>query len=492
MVKTYNKFETFLQDAHIEKGIIASNNSSTNILNAALYIEKGNNFYLQGSYYCAIEAYKKAVIFNPNASQAYTNMGNAFCEIGNLNTAIEFHNKAISLKPDYAIAYNSLGNVFYKQGKFKDAIDACKRAIYIKPDFAQAYNNIGNIQKYLGKIDISIKAFEKSVSLQPSNSLFQLDYSFALLNKGFIKEGLDKYEWRWRTPKFLNQKRNFLQPKWDGKKSLNDKKILIWSEQGIGDTIKWSSVLPLVSSMAEFCILECQEKLVPLLKRSFPNIHVRAVDISNDLKRTDFDFQLPMGSLYRFFLDDITKKPKPNFYLKADPDRISFWRDRLNSVGKGKYIGVNWKSANMEFSRHQNYASISELSPVFSVPNAIFFNLQYKDFEDDLRKIYKQTGIKIHNFDDLDHYNNIDDVAAFCAALDVVVSTNNAVPYISSGVGTVTKLVNWKQSPWNNILHNPNVSTVNIFERDTDVSWQSVFNLISMDLSKLTKKQEIL
>jgi len=244
--------------------------------------------------------------------------------------------------------------------------------------------------------------------------------------------------------------------------------------------------------MAEFCILECQEKLVPLLKRSFPNIHVRAVDISNDLKRTDFDFQLPMGSLYRFFLDDITKKPKPNFYLKADPDRISFWRDRLNSVGKGKYIGVNWKSANMEFSRHQNYASISELSPVFSVPNAIFFNLQYKDFEDDLRKIYKQTGIKIHNFDDLDHYNNIDDVAAFCTALDVVVSTNNAVPYISSGVGTVTKLVNWKQSPWNNILHNPNVSTVNIFERDTDVSWQSVFNLISMDLSKLTKKQEIL
>ena len=36
--------------------------------------------------------------------------------------------------------------------------------------------------------------------------------------------------------------------------------------------------------------------------------------------------------------------------------------------------------------------------------------------------------ILIHNFNDLDHFNNIDDVAALCSALDFVVSTKTTVP----------------------------------------------------------------
>ena len=55
----------------------------------------------------------------------------------------------------------------------------------------------------------------------------------------------------------------------------------------------------------------------------------------------------------------------------------------------------------------------------------------------------------------MDHFNNIDDVAALCAALDMVVSTKTTVPLISTAVGTSTKLANWRQSSWNNILLNP-------------------------------------
>ena len=57
----------------------------------------------------------------------------------------------------------------------------------------------------------------------------------------------------------------------------------------------------------------------------------------------------------------------------------------------------------------------------------------------------------VHNFDDLNHYDDIDNVAALCAALDMVVSNKTTVPLISTGVGTPTKLASWKQSSWNNI-----------------------------------------
>ena len=104
---------------------------------------------------------------------------------------------------------------------------------------------------------------------------------------------------------------------------------------------------------------------------------------------------------------------------------------------------------------------------------------------DDLAKIREDLGITVHNFDDLDQWNNLDDVAALCTAIDVVVSNKTTVPLISVGVGTVTKLANWRQSTWNNILHNPVGSSVEIFERDTWEPWDNVFKSIAEDISKL-------
>jgi len=102
-----------------------------------------------------------------------------------------------------------------------------------------------------------------------------------------------------------------------------------------------------------------------------------------------------------------------------------------------------------------------------------------------LKKIRHKLGIEIHNFDELDHFNNLDDVAALCSALDMVVSTKTTVPLISAAVGTSTKLANWKQSGWNNILLNPRGPSVDIYERDTCDPWDNVFSPIAEDILKL-------
>ena len=129
---------------------------------------------------------------------------------------------------------------------------------------------------------------------------------------------------------FLDQKRHFLQPLWDGKQSLTGKRILIWSEQGVGDTIMWCSRLSLLLSQAEHCILECQPKLVPLLKRSFPNVEVKAENRDLDTSRDDFDFHLPMGSLYKNFVKELSSNDKADAYLIPDPDRVKYWKKRLS------------------------------------------------------------------------------------------------------------------------------------------------------------------
>ena len=468
----------------------------------------------------SIESYKKALAINPDHASVYYNMGNALKERGKLDEAIEAYNKALVFNPDYADAYNNIGNALQDQSKLEEAISAFKRVLSLKPNCAEAYCNIGNVFAAQGDLEEAIIAYRKSLSINPNSVVahshmaavfadqgkleeaieayskalaINPDYgdahnglSFALLNAGELKRGLDEYEWRWKSTKYISSKRHFSQPLWDGQKSLQNKKILLWCEQGVGDTINWASCLPLVTSQAKHCIVECQEKLVPLLSRSFPNVEVKPENRSLDTERNDFDYHLPMGSLYRSFASEVSRKTKADAFLFPDPVRVNFWRNRLSSMGKGPYVGISWKSANMSAKRLPNYASTSDLSPVLTLPGVTFINLQYVDFEDDLSKIQNELGVTVHHFDDLDHYNDLLEVAALCAALDIIVSTTSAVPFISAGVGTLTKFASWKQSPWSNHLFNPVGPLVDKFEKNTWQSWHNVFHLIAEDILKLS------
>ena len=436
----------------------------------------------------AIKIYNKALLLKPDYAEAYSNLGATLKDQDNLDQAIDAYKKAISFKPNYAEAYSNLGVALKDQGRLDDAIQAHKKSISLKSDYADAYNNMGNAFRDKGMFDEAIEVYNKSISIKPEFEKAHQNLTFALLNIGRLKEGLDKNEWRWKTGKFLSTQRHFSQPLWDGKQNLNGKRILLWCEQGIGDTLNWSSCLPLVASKAEHCILECQEKLVPLLERSFPNVEVKPENRSLDKDRDDFDFHLPTGSLYKHFIEEIIQNPKKSAYLIPDPLRVIFWKERLSSLGKGPYIGVSWKSSVVSRYRLQHYPPISEWSPVFTIPDVTFINLQYKDSTDDLVKVKDEFGVTVHNFEDLDQYNNVDDVVALCAALDIVVTTKVTPMIFSSGVGTPTKIANWRQSLWNNILFNPVSSSVDMFERNTGETWGKVFSLIAEDIFKQKNK----
>ena len=84
----------------------------------------------------------------------------------------------------------------------------------------------------------------------------------------------------------------------------------------------------------------------------------------------------------------------------------------------------------------------------------------------------------------MDHYDNLDDVAALAAALDIVVSINTAVAMIAAGVGTSTKLVAWHQSSWNNRLLAPLGPSVDVYERNTLEPWDNVFQSIAKEIAK--------
>ena len=482
---------SFLNTKKTKKGLMSSNKFKQNNVKQNLpkeFLNKLTNLYNQGDFLTVVKLGQSIVKQYPNEFIIWNIIGISLAQLELFEEAIIYLNKSIHLKVNYADAYNNIGNILEKQGKLEQAIDFYKKAIKYKPDNFITHYNLGNIFKDQDKLVDAIKSYKKAILYKPNYAEAHHNLSIALLNNGMFKEGFDENKWRWKTPKFLSLQRHFKKPLWDGKQSLVGKKILVWCEQGIGDTVMWSSTLSLLASLSDECVLECPEKIVPLLKRSFPKIKIKPENRDLDLERNDFDYHLPMGDLFKHFISEIPKSISKNPFLVPDKDRVNFWRRRLKSLGKGPYVGLSWKSRDMSSSRFQNYANISELSPIFTVPEITFLNLQYVDFTDDLIKVEKDFGVKIHNFNDLDHFNNIDDVAALSICLDMVISTQGLVPIISAAVGTLTKLASWKQSPWNNILHKPVGPLVDKFERNTSESWEKVFNLIAKDILNFKKE----
>ena len=349
-----------------KKSILLNPNDSVAYNNLA------NSFKDQGKHDEALENYNKCIKLDPTYAEAHYNKGIVLKELGMFDRAIQSYNEALTLKPDFVNAYNNIGNIFKIQGKLKEALESFKKTIELKPDHAEAYNNIGITLQLQDKLGDALEAYNTAISIKPDYARAHQNLSYALINSGRLQEGLNKYEWRWKTDEFLSQQRHFKQPIWDGKKNLKDKRILVWSEQGIGDTINWISHLSFISSQAEQCILECQEKLVPLLKRSFQNIKVVPENRKLDSQRDDIDFHLPLGSLYKNLPNEIVQNTKIDAYLKPDPVRVKFWQKRLNSIGEGPFIGISWKSANMSPERIANYFKIDDLSPILTIPNINF------------------------------------------------------------------------------------------------------------------------
>ena len=450
---------------------------------AGAHYNIGNIYKEKEDHDSEIESYKKAVSTQPNHFQSYNNMGNALKAKGDLTAAIEGFRKALNIKPDFAEAHYNLGVALQETDDLNAAIKSYKKACGFKPDYFKAYLNMGNALKQKGNLDAAIESYKQAIKIKPDYAEAHHNLGFVLLNTGRLKEGLDEHEWRWKSQRFSAQRRHFTQPLWDGNASLKGQRILIWGEQGPGDVVMWSSCLPFVAFKVEKCILECQEKLVPLLTRSFPNVEVKVENKSLDTKRDDFDFHLPIGSLFRHFIPEISKQTKPDAFLIPDLSRVNFWKERLNLLGKGPFVGISWKSPFMTPARLPNYTQISDWAPVLTLPNVTFINLQCSDFGDDLASILDEFGTTVHHFDDFNHYDDLDDVAALSAALDIVVSVSTAVSTIAAGVGTPTKMLHWRQSAWNNILFTPPGPSVDVFERNTWEPWDYVFHSVAKDIA---------
>ncbi|MFA7269343.1 MAG: tetratricopeptide repeat protein [Sterolibacterium sp.] len=465
----------------------------------------------------AKEAFEQVLLLTPKDYRAHSNLAVALKSLGKISAAEEHFREAIALRPDFAEAHSNLGNLLTGEQRYEEAIDAFLQALELRPDYVDAAYNLGRAYQDDYRLEEARQCFDAVLAQQPENSralnglgavltqqgklgeatgLFVQalanrfdDYDAhcnlgqVALQRGDLANGWDGYAQRFQRKQQPVCVRPFPMPWWNGS-ALAGKSLLVWGEQGVGDEIRFASMIPDAAVLASHCLLECDPRLVSLFARSFPGVHV--ISRSNPPTAVETDWQCPSGDLARWLRRDFA-----NFsgapYLRPDPALVARWEKRLAALPPGRRVGFAWRSRNNNRQRSECYPPIVEWLPVFRLPGMVWIDLQYDSAEGEIDSLNKILGANIFHFDDLDLTNDFENVAALMANLDAVVSVATTVPEVAGTIGIpalVVELANFgpmslgqQNSPWHASRRN--------FYRTLGEPWQPTIAALAEALSNL-------
>ncbi|MEN9669935.1 MAG: hypothetical protein RL018_212 [Pseudomonadota bacterium] len=409
----------------------------------------GKAYWMLNQYELAIQFYKRVIKLDPQNFESWLDLSALFGANFQNTEALYFATQALSLNPTDPRGHLNLGCALSVMGRVDDAHYCFETVLKLSPDNVSALTNIAVVQEKRGEIDAALVSLDRALALSPKGSEQEerifYSKSYPLLSKGMLREGWEMYSYGFKPNSKLSRapKRKFNVPQWDGQ-PIHGKKLLIWREQGLGDELMFSHIIPEAFSLCDDIIIESEERLVSLFQRSFPGCHVRKqlIDVlSGHSTVQDFDLHIPMGSLPQLFRNDIQSFQRGNPYLLPDPRRTQDFANRLNIYKNKKIIGICWRSGVVTADRSLHYAPLSSWRPVFDVSNTVFVNLQYGDCMQELQQVREIFGIDIIGWEDLDLRNDLEGLAALMANLDCVVSVGTAVAQMAGALGKHLKLL---------------------------------------------------
>ncbi len=346
--------------------------------------------------------------------------------------------KLLLLAPEDADAWANSGVAHAAQRNLRAADAAYSRAVALHPGNAAALNNLGLLQAERLEWEKAEASLRRAVAAKPDDAEAHFNLSRVLLMRGNYAEGWRENEWRWQCPEFPSTRREFPYPRWSGE-SLEGKRVLVWSEQGIGDEIMFANAIPDAIADAARVVIECGVRLVPIFQRSFPQAIVVPRDNPPDpgIAAAAVDFHLPMASLcvpYRSSKEAF--RANPGRYLAADPVRTRKLRTSYASEGE-VIVGVCWRSGN-PIVGHERSAPLELWDRILAKPGCRFVSLQYGDAQADIEAAAERTGVRILRDVTVDPLKSAEDWFAQVAALDLVISIDNSTIQVSGSLGIPT------------------------------------------------------
>ena len=330
--------------------------------------------------------------------------------------------------PDHATVWVNLGRAYLEMAHnkpeyYEKAIEASRKAIEIDPEDYVAYINLSFAYLVNGRHQECFKACQDGLRLDKENQTLLYNMSMSFLSNYNWENGWYCYD-KTMKARFPGFKPDYCVPRWEGQPG----RVIVHGEQGLGDEIMFSSMIPDLQKECEV-VIECERRLGGLFRRSFDcEVHATRHDTEYLWRvRHDCDFEIPIGSLGNFYRTENEHFPgKP--YLKADPERRVQWKALLDSLGDKPKIGIAWSGGIPNTFEARRSLSIRDLNPILEY-DADFISLQYKNTD---------CPDFVHHWPRATVDCDYDETAALIAELDLFIGVTTTAIHAAGALGVET------------------------------------------------------
>lgn len=397
----------------------------------------------------ALASFERARILEPDNAHIVNAVGAALHELGRVDEALDCYRRALELDAGLALAHHNLGKAFLDRGELERAVSCYRRAIALQPDYADAHCALGSALVRLARWDEALASFERARALDPGSVNAQYNLALALLFLQQFGEAWPLYERRFERRDMRTRYRSPPEtwelfermPRWRGPGEAFSGELAIWAEQGIGDQVLFSTLIPELLDAAVPFVYEVDPRLQAAYERAFPDAHFvpRADPPREELRRAAR--ALMAGSLPGFFRrsrEDFARQPAK--LLSAIPERVAYYRGRLEALGPGLKVALSWWSSRQDPLTAAKSASLAQFAPVLRLPGARFVDVQYGDTEAERAAVEQSLGVEIVRFA-IDHFHDLEELLAILEACDLVITTSNATAHFAGALGKRTWLL---------------------------------------------------
>ncbi|MGE3335087.1 MAG: tetratricopeptide repeat protein [Rhodospirillaceae bacterium] len=448
-------------------------------------------------------ACEKAIAANPAYWEAHNLKGVVLADLHRFEEAIAVYRQALAYNDKSHIVHSNLGKALHHLGRNADAIHHHKLAFESAPpektsardaialNYAAALNDDGQHARALALID-------DLVTRNPDHADMRHNRSLMLLAQERWTEGWQEFGWRLKRQNAPVYYKYFPHIKqWAGE-SLANKKVLIWTEHGIGDEILAATMLPDLVAIARKVVILCSGRLVPLFRRSFPGVQAEELKapVHQIAMAKDFDYQAAMWDLGIAFRQTAADFPPRARTLIADPQRSASLRKRYTSAAPGNLlVGISWASP---INQEMGWLKASQLEawrPILQTPGVTFVNLQYGDQRPALARIRETFGVEILNDESIDPLKDMDAFAAQVSAMDLVISTSNTLVHTAGALGVPTwvLLATGRGQIWywlHGRTDSPWYSSVRLIRQEKPSDWTQPIAQCAKDLRELIQAKK--
>jgi tetratricopeptide (TPR) repeat protein len=434
--------------------------------------EQGNIHYMAKEYHEACECYKRFLKQEPNNYIVWHNLGISLSQIGEDVEALQCFELPCS--HNYVESWLSRGTALRSLGRYREALITFAHTFALDPKHSTAYSNYGNTLREFGLPELAIPFLKIAQELTPGNVNYELNESVSHLMKGDLIEGWKKYEARWYYQSDISLKPQLPGPEYDGSQDIVGKKVLVYYEQGFGDSIQFIRFAKVLKDKGAEVIIITKPQLYDLFKYNLPDLNV----LNADAQIPPYHYHVALMALPKCFGTTIDTIPYPTPYLDVDEGMKQSWKQLLGPKTK-KRIGLLWSPNKIAFISRFRRIELEQLLSITS-DEYEFVSLSYEVDENILETLAKYNVKTFH--ENLTGFYN---TAGLISQMDLVISIDTVIPHLSGAMGVPTWVMltdygcDWRW--FMNRNDSPFYNCMKLF-RQNDGSWDSVLKRIKIEL----------